>query len=46
MDTQELEVTDIIELSELGWLLVDPDTGEEDWQDWKDMVDEVLNNNN
>ncbi len=34
MDTQELDVTEIIELSELGWLLVDYDTGTEDWHDW------------
>jgi len=33
MDTQELDVTEIIELSELGLLLTDPDTGEETWID-------------
>lgn len=35
MDTQELDVVEIIELSELGWLLIDCHTGEEDWQDWE-----------
>ena len=35
MDTQELDVTEIIELSELGWLLIDCDTGMEDWHDWE-----------
>lgn len=35
MDTQELDVTEIIELSELGWLLIDYDTGTEVWQDWE-----------
>ena len=35
MDTQELDVTEIIELSELGWLLIECDTGMEDWHDWE-----------
>lgn len=33
MSIEEMEVTEIIELSELGLLLTDPDTGEETWID-------------
>jgi len=35
MNVEELDVAEIMELSELGWLLVDPDTGNEEWHDWE-----------
>ena len=35
MSVEELDVSEIIELSELGWLLIDPESGTEDYRDWE-----------
>lgn len=35
MNVDELDVAEIIELSELGWLLIDLDEGVESYQDWE-----------
>lgn len=37
MDVEEKEVTEIIELSELGYLLIDCETGEELEVDWAEL---------
>ena len=43
MNIEEMDLTDIIELSELGLLLVDPDTGEESWLDlFHDDINQFL----
>lgn len=35
MNIEELDVSEIIELSELGWLLIDIELGTEDYRDWE-----------
>ena len=41
MEVEEKEVTEIIELSELGYLLIDAETGEETEIDWEEIQNNI-----
>lgn len=41
MEVEEKEVTEIIELSELGYLLIDAETGEETEIDWTEIQNNI-----